>query len=81
MKASIDLHLIINGVRTVKRGEFQIRWNEDVSVVAHNWVRLIRKETGHHAVIEKVIVDGDKDVTGKVKEIDEAPIPDLDFFW
>jgi hypothetical protein len=78
MKASIDLHLIINGVRNVKRGEFQVRWNEEVSVVAYNWIRQIRKETGYHAAIEKVIIDGDRDITNCVKEIDERPIPDID---
>jgi hypothetical protein len=81
MRASIDLHLVINGTRTLRRGDFQLQWNENVTTVAHNWIRQIRKETGHHAVIEKVIVDGDKDITDTVKEIDARPIPDLPFHW
>jgi hypothetical protein len=45
--------------------------------VAHDWIMRIRRETGYYgdeSTIEKVLVDGEKDITDKVKEIDEAPL-------
>jgi hypothetical protein len=77
MKALINVHLIVNGTRTLKRGNFQVLRLEDIPKVAHDWIRLIRRETGYYgneSIIEKVIVDGDKDITFEVKEIDEAPL-------
>lgn len=77
MKASIDVHLIVNGTRTLKRGSFNVLRLEDIPKVAHDWIRKIRRETGYYgnkSIIEKVIVDGDQDITDKVKEIDEAPL-------
>jgi hypothetical protein len=65
MKASIDVHLVVNGTRTLKRGDFNVLRSEDIPKVAHNWIRQIRRETGYYgeeSLIEKVIVDGDKDI-------------------
>jgi hypothetical protein len=77
LKASIDVYLLVNGSKTLKRGDFQVLRLEDIPKVAHDWIRRIRRETGYYgneSVIEKVIVDGDKEITDKVKEIDEAPL-------
>jgi hypothetical protein len=77
MKASIDVHLVVNGTRTLKRGDFNVLRSEDIPKVAHDWIRRIRRETGYYgedSLIEKIIVDGDQDITDKVKEIDEAPL-------
>jgi D-mannonate dehydratase len=77
MKASINVHLIVNGTRTLKRGAFNVLRSEDIPKVAHEWIRRIRRETGYYgedSLIEKVIVDGDKDITFEVKVIDEAPL-------
>jgi hypothetical protein len=77
MKASIDVHLVVNGSRTLKRGDFNVLRSEDIPKVAHDWIRKIRRETGYYAedsLIEKVIVDGNKDITFEVKVIDEAPL-------
>lgn len=77
MKASIDVHMIVNGTRSLKRGEWQVKRKEDIPKVAHEWIRRIRRETGYYgneSIIEKVIVDGDKDITSEVKAIDEAPL-------
>jgi hypothetical protein len=76
MRASIDVHLVVNGTRTLKRGDFNTLRKEDIPKVAHNWIRQIRRETGYYggdSLIEKVIVDGDMDITFEVKAIDEAP--------
>lgn len=77
MKASIDVHLIVNGAKTLIRGDFQIRKAEDIPKTAHNFIRQIRRESGFYgedSIIEKVIVDGEKDITFEVKVIDETPL-------
>jgi D-mannonate dehydratase len=77
LKASINVHLIVNGTPTLKRGVFTVLRSEDIPKVAHEWIRRIRRETGYYgneSIIEKVIVDGDKDITFEVKAIDEAPL-------
>jgi hypothetical protein len=79
MRISIELHMIVNGTRSLKRGVFDANRNEDIAQFAYGWVKHVRMETGYfgnQSIIEKVIVDGDKDFTDKVKEIDNAPIPD-----
>jgi hypothetical protein len=85
MKASINVHLIVNGTRTLKRGSINVLRLEDIPKVAHNWIRQIRKETGYYgqqSIIEKVIADGNQDITEQVKEIDNRPIQPLDdVFW
>jgi D-mannonate dehydratase len=77
MKASINVHMIVNGTKSLKRGSFQVSRSEDIPKVAHEWIRRIRRETGYYgedSLIEMVIVDGDKDITFEVKVIDEAPL-------
>jgi hypothetical protein len=77
MKASINVHLIVNGTPSLKRGVFNVLRPEDIPKAAHNWIRQIRRETGYYgneSIIEKVIVDGDQDITFEVKAIDDAPL-------
>jgi hypothetical protein len=84
MRITIELHMIVNGTRSMKRGVFDINRNEDIAQFAYGWVKHVRMETGYfgnQSIIEKVIVDGDQDITEQVKAIAEAPIPDLDFPW
>jgi hypothetical protein len=79
MTASIDVHLIVNGTKTLVRSDFQVYRLDEIPRVAHDWIKSIRMETGYfgnQSIIEKVIVDGDKDITDLVKGIDNAPIPD-----
>jgi hypothetical protein len=81
MRITIDVHMIVNGTKSLKRGEFNVNRNEDIALFAYGWVKLIRMETGYfglQSIIEKVIVNGDQDITEQVKAIDEAPIPDAD---
>jgi hypothetical protein len=77
MKASIDVYMIVNGTKSLKRGEWQVRDATEIPKVAYEWIMRIRKETGYYgndSLIEKVIVDGDKDITFEVKVIDETPL-------
>jgi hypothetical protein len=74
MQISIDLHLVNNYQKSLRSGTFEVRSEEDIPKVAHNWVRQVRRDTSHHSNIDKVIVDGNKDITDKVKAIDEDPL-------
>jgi hypothetical protein len=81
MRITIDVHLIVNGTQSLKCGEFNVNKNEDISQFAYGWIKHIRRETGYYgrqSIIEKVIVNGDQDITEQAKAIDEAPIPDVD---
>jgi hypothetical protein len=81
MQITIDLHLVVNKTRTALSGHFQARFVNDIPQIAHEWIRKVRRETGYSATIEKVVYNGDNDITTQVKEIDEKPIPDLPFLW
>jgi hypothetical protein len=82
MNITIEVHLNIQGTRLSKGGNFNLKYNEDVPIFAYNWINQIKRETGYRpTIIEKVLVNGDNDITLLVKSIDEAPIPDLDFLW
>jgi hypothetical protein len=81
MRITIDVHMIVNGTKSLKRGEFNVNRNEDIALFAYGWVKHIRMETGYfglQSIIEKVIVNEDQDITEQVKAIDNAPIPEID---
>jgi hypothetical protein len=81
MRITINVHMIVNGNRSLKRGAFTVTKNEDIILFAYGWIKHIRRETGYYgrqSIIEKVIVNGEQDITDKVKEIDNAPIPEID---
>lgn len=70
--------------KILQRGEFSVnaqRFNMDpdreASRVAMEFLELIRRES-HVSEIEKVIFNGDHDITELVKQLDNAPLPDLD---
>lgn len=84
MRITIDIHLVINGTRTLKSAEFNVYKEDNIPRVAHDWIRQTRRETGYYgkdSIIEKVIWNADNDITDQVRAIDEAPIPDDDFLW
>jgi hypothetical protein len=81
MRIIINVHMVINGTRSLKRGEFNVHKNEDIVLFAYGWVKHIRMEAGYfgqQSIIEQVIVNGDQDITDKVKAIDNTPIPEID---
>ncbi|MDE3837960.1 hypothetical protein C0966_00875 [Bacillus methanolicus] len=81
MKFKLTVHINIEGNKLLRTGSFSVRMVEDIPHVAHEWIRAIKKETGYRkTIIEKVIYNGDQDITEKVQAIDEAPIPDIDIF-
>jgi hypothetical protein len=83
MRITIEVHLVIGGIRSTNGGEFNIRYNQDISQFAYDWIKQIKRDTGYRdTVIEKVIVNGTDDLTDQVRKIDESPIKELDdIFW
>jgi hypothetical protein len=81
MRVVIDVHLNIQGTRLSKGGEFNLRNNQSIPEFAYEWIKNIKHDTGYRpTVIEKVLSNGD-DITDQVNEIENRPIPDLDFLW
>jgi hypothetical protein len=65
----------------MQSGSFTVMKEEDIPKIAHEWIRQIKRETGYRSThIEKVIVDIEKDIKEKVRALDEAAIPNIDFF-
>jgi hypothetical protein len=84
MRITIDVHMRINGTRTLQSSYFDVYKEELIPKIAYDWIKQIRFETGYYgkdSIIEKIVYNSDKDITLSVKELDEAPIPDLDFLW
>lgn len=52
--------------------------NNEAARVAFNWWKVIKHEMSYRAILEKVTYNGDNDITELVKQIDDAPLPDLD---
>jgi hypothetical protein len=79
MRITLDIHMVVNGIRSMKCGEFNVKNTEDIPRFAYDWIKNNRMETGYfgnQSIIEKVIYNGKHDITHQVKEIDNAPIPD-----
>lgn len=78
----MEVHLIIEGTGTLSRGIFKARNKSEMANVAYQYIQNIKRETGYRTtLIHKVIIDGTKDITDEVKEIDRL-IPKMDdIFW
>ncbi|MDE3840758.1 hypothetical protein C0966_15890 [Bacillus methanolicus] len=82
MKIKLTIHLDIEGNKLMRSGYFTARREEDIPGIAHEWIRQIKRETGYrNTVIEKVVYNGEQDITEKVQALDKEHIPDMDIFW
>ncbi|AIE61732.1 hypothetical protein [Bacillus methanolicus] len=80
MKIKLTVHLDVEDQKLLQFGDFTVRKEEDIPGTAYEWICEIKKETGYRdTCINKVIVNNEKDITEEVREIDEEPIPDIDF--
>ncbi|MEJ9151672.1 MULTISPECIES: hypothetical protein [Bacillus] len=80
MKIKLTVHLDIEGQKLMQSGDFKARRKEDIPGIAYEWIQKLKKETGYRDTrINKVIVNNEKKITEKVREIDEEPILDIDF--
>lgn len=69
MRVNIQIHYNIEGSRGLSRGEFNLK-EKDIPQFAHNWIERIKRETGYRkTIIEKVLVDNEKDIIEEVMKI------------
>jgi hypothetical protein len=74
VKFILEVHLIIEGTRMVSSGPFKARNRNDIPRAAYQYIQEIKRETGFRTtVIEKVIIDGEEDITDKIKEMENRP--------
>lgn len=77
MRINLQIHLNIEGNKSMSRGSFTVKREEDIPRIAYEWIRKIKRETGYrNTIIDKVIVNNEKDITDEVREIEQAQIDD-----
>lgn len=79
MKIVLQVQLNIDGNIGTQGGDFTVRKEEDIPHLAYQWIKHIKMETGHRkTIILKVTWNADNDITDLVRQLDAAPIPDID---
>jgi hypothetical protein len=68
MNVTIEIHYKSDS-RALQKGNFPLRGRKPEKVALEFWKR-IKKELSQHVQLEKVIVDGDHDITQLVKELE-----------
>lgn len=84
MKIHLEVHLNIEGNRTLQRASFDVNKKEyendsefTAGVVAYQWIEQIKRETGYKETeIELVKLDGTQDITETVRKIRPIVPPD-----
>jgi uncharacterized protein (UPF0218 family) len=69
MNVAIEIHYISDG-RGMQKGSFPLRGRKPVKIALEFW-QQIKKEMSNRAELEKVIVDGDQDITQLVLELEK----------
>lgn len=69
MNIFIEIHYKSDS-RAIQKGLFQLRGRKSEQVALEFW-KQIKKDMFHRAELEKVIVDGDQDITELVFELEE----------
>lgn len=85
MKINLEVHTQINGSRGLRRGAFPVMPGDfkkepdwTAAIAAYEWIREIKKQHPYEVVIEKVIYDGENDITELVSKV-RPKIGDLPF--
>jgi hypothetical protein len=71
MDIGIRIDYSVHGNKSYQQGSFSLRGKRPEDI-AYNWWKQIKKEHSYWAVLERVIVNGDQDITFKVNEIDNT---------
>jgi len=69
MNITIEIHYIAAS-RAIQKGSFSIRGRKPEQVALELW-KQIKKEMSHRAELEKVMVDGDQDITQLVMDLED----------
>jgi hypothetical protein len=70
MNVTIEIHYIASYTKSMQAGSFPLRGRRPEQV-ALDWWKQIKKEMSYHAKLEKVIMNGDQDITELVKELEK----------
>jgi hypothetical protein len=69
MNVSIEIHYKSDS-RALRKGSFLLKGLKPEQIALGFW-KQIKKEMSHHAQLEKIIVDGDQDITQLVKDLEQ----------
>lgn len=76
MKFILEVHLSIDGTGMVSSGPFKARGKSDIPRAAYQYIQEIKRETGYRTtIIEKVIINGEEDITDRITEIENRLVP------
>ncbi|MFD0827084.1 hypothetical protein ACT8ZR_15705 [Neobacillus sp. M.A.Huq-85] len=67
-EVTIEIHYNVDS-RITQKGSFPLRGRRPEHVALAFW-KQIRKEMSYHAILEKVLIDGGKDITEQVKDLE-----------
>jgi hypothetical protein len=70
MNVTIEIHYIASCTKSMQAGSFPLRHKNPAQVAFELW-KQIKKEMSYHAKLEKVIANGDQDITELVKELEK----------
>ncbi|MEH7177544.1 hypothetical protein [Neobacillus vireti] len=71
MRFSLEVFLDIEGSKTLNRGQFTAKSANDIPEVAYQFIKKIIRDVGYRTtIIEKVMVNGEDDMTEQIKEMD-----------
>ncbi|MEH7157490.1 hypothetical protein [Neobacillus drentensis] len=69
MNVVIEIHYS-SGSRALQKGSFQLRGRKPEKVALEFW-KQIKKDMSHRAILEKVIANGDQDITQLVIDLEK----------
>ncbi|NRD80257.1 hypothetical protein HPT25_23325 [Bacillus sp. BRMEA1] len=78
MNVTIEMHFIASGNKSMSASSFPLRGRKPEQV-AYEWWKHIKKEMSYHAQLEKVIADGDQNITELVLKEEEEEWTKRDF--
>lgn len=73
-----DSKLMQKGSFPVNTYHYKQKPDKEATRVAFEWWKLIKHDLSYRVEIDEVIYNGEHDITELVKQLDNAPIPDLD---
>ncbi|MFB3168493.1 hypothetical protein P5G62_015350 [Neobacillus sp. 179-C4.2 HS] len=78
MNVNIQIHYITSS-KAYQKGDFHLRGRKPEQVALEFW-KQIKKDMSYNAELEKVIVDGNIDITQLVKELEGKERKKIDNF-
>ncbi|MFJ5762753.1 hypothetical protein ACIQAA_27215 [Neobacillus sp. NPDC093182] len=74
---TIEIHYRAFTSKCAQHGSFQSKGRKP-EFIAYHWWKQIKKEMSYHAELEKVLVDGDKDITEIVNVLEKQELTNID---